>query len=173
MSRPSLLAVFAALMLLPGMAFAQVYKCKGKSGESVYSEHPCDASAQPMKLREERPGTPAPPPAMEGGEAAASQEPAPPPTAAPAASVDRTAERECIANATASIYGPSNDRVATYQQQMGMLSEQLPNADATRSAALRARMATLRQAISREHGSANTLVNAARRRCAEQYRPTP
>ena len=172
MSRPSLLAVFAALMLLPGMAFAQVYKCKGKSGESVYSEHPCDASAQPMKLREERPGTPAPPPAMEGGEAAASQEPAPPPTAAPAASVDRTAERECIANATASIYGPSNDRVATYQQQMGMLNEQLASAStAERSQALRARMATLRQAITREHGNANTLVNAARRRCVEQHRP--
>ena len=173
MSRPSLLAVFAALMLLPGMAFAQVYKCKGKSGESVYSEHPCDASAQPMKLREERPATGggfvAPPPATpENVESSEGSEPMP---AAP--ELDRSAERECIAAATASIYGPSNDRVATYQQQMGMLSEQLPNADATRSAALRARMATLRQAISREHGSANTLVNAARRRCAEQYRPTP
>ena len=52
MKRTSFIAVFLALMLLPGMAFAQVYKCKGKSGESVYSEHPCDASAQPMKLRE-------------------------------------------------------------------------------------------------------------------------
>ena len=173
MKRTSLIAAFIALMLLPGMAFAQVYKCKGKSGESVYSEHPCDASAQPMKLREERPATGggfvAPPPATpENVESSEGSEPMP---AAP--ELDRSAERECIAAATASIYGPSNDRVATYQQQMGMLSEQLPNADATRSAALRARMATLRQAIGREHGSANTLVNAARRRCAEQYRPTP
>ena len=88
--------------------------------------------------------------------------------------LDRSAERECIAAATASIYGPSNDRVATYQQQMGVLNEQLASTSAAeRSQALRARMATLRQAITREHSSANTLVNAARRRCVEQHRPTP
>jgi len=94
----------------------------------------------------------------------------PPPAPAP----DRTAERECIANATASIYGPSNDRVATYQQQMTMLNEQLGNAaDAQRSEALQARMANLRRAISREHAYAHEQVNAARRRCVEQHRPTP
>lgn len=172
MKRTSFIAAFLALMLLPGMAFAQVYKCKGKSGESVYSEHPCDANAQPMKLREERPATGggfvAPPPATsENVESNEGSEPMP-----TAPELDRSAERECIAAATASIYGPSNDRVATYQQQMGVLNEQLASTStAERSQALRARMATLRQAITREHGNANTLVNAARRRCVEQHRP--
>lgn len=159
------------LFLLPAGASAQVYKCKGKSGETAYSEHPCDASAQPMKLRDERPAASPPPPPMES----ATPEPSPlregDSTPAPAAELDRTAERECIANATASIYGPSNDRVATYQQQMTMLNEQLGNAvDAQRSEALQVRMANLRRAISREHAYAHEQVNTARRRCVDQYR---
>ncbi len=160
------------LLLLPAAASAQVYKCKGKSGETAYSEHPCDAGAQPMKLREERPATPPPPmePAVQESSPLRESDTAP----APAAELDRTAERECIANATASIYGPSNDRVATFQQQMAMLNEQLANApDAQRSQALRARMANLRQAIGREHAHAHEQVNAARRRCVDQHRAMP
>src|SRR5690606_33297720 len=53
MNRRLPILAFAMLMLLPGLAAAQVYKCKGKSGETVYSEFPCDASAQPMKLRDD------------------------------------------------------------------------------------------------------------------------
>lgn len=165
------------LFLLPAGASAQVYKCKGKSGETAYSEHPCDANAQPMKLRSERLPAPValpPPPPAEAGEPEQSplrESGSPPP--APAEQ-DRSAERACIATATASIYGPSNDRVATYQQQMAMLGEQLDNAaDAKRSKALQARMDNLRRAISREHAYAHDQVNAARRRCVEQYRPTP
>ncbi len=57
---------------------------------------------------------------------------------------------------------------------MAMLGEQLDNAaDAKRSQALQARMDNLRRAISREHAYAHDQVNAARRRCVEQYRPTP
>ncbi len=161
------------LLLLPASASAQVYKCKGKSGETAYSEHPCDAGAQPMKLRDERPAATPPvalaPSTAEPGIAPESD--AEPP---PVASTDRTAERECIASATASIYGPSNDRVATYQQQMAMLNEQRANAaDAQRSQALQARMANLRQAITREHSHAHEQVSAARRRCVDQYRATP
>ena len=160
------------LLLLPAAASAQVYKCKGKSGETAYSEHPCDAGAQPMKLREERPATPPPPMESAVQETSPLRESDTAP--APAAELDRTAERECIANATASIYGPSNDRVATFQQQMAMLNEQLANApDAQRSQALRARMANLRQAIGREHAHAHEQVNAARRRCVDQHRATP
>ena len=170
MNRRLPILAFAMLMLLPGLAAAQVYKCKGKSGETVYSEFPCDASAQPMKLRDD-PIAAAAAPVTDGTGTPAPQENN---VSAPAAGeVDRSAERECVANATASIYGPSNDRVAAHQQQMAMLNEQLAGADAQRSQALRARMATLRQAITREHANANTLVNAARRRCIEQYRTTP
>jgi hypothetical protein len=170
MNRRLPILAFAMLMLLPGLAAAQVYKCKGKSGETVYSEFPCDASAQPMKLRDDPVAAAAAPP-MDSATTPVPQE-----NGAPATTpdeVDRSAERECVASATASIYGPSNDRVAAHQQQMAMLNEQLAGADAQRSQALRARMTTLRQAITREHANANTLVNAARRRCIEQYRATP
>ncbi|MCG8276293.1 DUF4124 domain-containing protein [Stenotrophomonas sp. NLF4-10] len=170
MNRRLPILAFAMLMLLPGLAAAQVYKCKGKSGETVYSEFPCDASAQPMKLRDDPVAAAAAPVADGTGTPAPQESNVSAPTTG---EVDRSAERECVANATASIYGPSNDRVAAHQQQMAMLNEQLAGADAQRSQALRARMATLRQAITREHANANTLVNAARRRCIEQYRTTP
>ncbi|MEN5209059.1 DUF4124 domain-containing protein [Stenotrophomonas terrae] len=156
------------LLLLPASAAAQVYKCKGKSGETMYSEHPCDARAEPMKLREQAAATPA--------SAASSAEGQPATAAAPAASGSPAealeAERSCISTATASIYGSSNDRVGTLQQQMSSLSEQLAQAtDAERSQALRQRMATFRQAISREHASAHTQMNTARRACIQQHRP--
>ncbi len=163
------------LLLLPTTALAQVYKCKGKSGETMYSEHPCDARAEPMKLREHIAPTPVTTPAAveavaDGPEPPAGESAGTLPASTPADET-RSAERTCIANATASIYGPSNDRVSTLQQQMTLLNEQLATApDAQRSQALRTRMATFRQAISREHGNAHTQMNAARQRCVEQYR---
>ena len=154
------------LLLLPVSAAAQVYKCKGKSGETMYSEHPCDARAEPMKLREQAAATPASAASSAEGQPAAA-------TAAsgsPAEALE--AERSCISTATASIYGSSNDRVGTLQQQMSTLNEQLAQAtDAERSQALRQRMATFRQAISREHASAHTQMNTARRACIQQHRP--
>ncbi len=167
------------LLLLPASAFAQVYKCKGKSGETMYSEHPCDARAEPMKLREHSAPTPVATPVS--SETAVRDEPGQTSeSASPTATeserereANRDAERSCIANATASVYGPSNDRVSTLQQQMTMLGEQLANApDAQRSQALRTRMATFRQAITREHGNAHTQMTAARQRCLEMHRPT-
>ncbi|WP_269791229.1 DUF4124 domain-containing protein [Stenotrophomonas sp. Iso1] len=164
------------LLLLPASAFAQVYKCKGKSGETMYSEHPCDARAEPMKLREH--SVPAPVAAPVASEPTVSTEPGQASESASAAAANseleanRAAERTCIANATASVYGPSNDRVSTLQQQMTMLGEQLANApDAQRSQALRTRMATFRQAITREHGNAHTQMTTARQRCLELHRP--
>lgn len=161
------------LLLLPASAAAQVYKCKGKSGETVYSEHPCDARAEPMKLRDTPVSAPAPQ-QSEASEGSSGNEGGAPP--APIDSRElaeaREAERSCISTATASIYGSSNDRVGTLQQQMGVLSEQLAAAeDAQRSKALRERMATFRQAISREHASAHAQMNTARRACVQQHRP--
>ncbi|WP_313172869.1 DUF4124 domain-containing protein [Stenotrophomonas sp.] len=161
-----LLVLTLSLLLLPASAAAQVYKCKGKSGETMYSEHPCDARAEPMKLREQ---------AAAGGAASGGTAASPPAGALPASATPSEAleaERSCISTATASIYGSSNDRVGTLQQQMSMLNEQLAQAtDAQRSQALRQRMATFRQAISREHASAHTQMNTARRACAQQHRP--
>lgn len=163
------------LLLLPASAAAQVYKCKGKSGETAYSEYPCDAKAQPMKLRDEPPA-PSPTTASTTEVSSSGEEQ---PAAADAVSASeheaaRAAERTCIANVTASIYGPSNDRVSVLQQQLSALNDQLSAAtDAQRSQALRTRMGTLRQAITREHGNAHTQMNDARRRCAERHRPAP
>ncbi|PZU27701.1 MAG: hypothetical protein DI584_08120 [Stenotrophomonas sp.] len=161
------------LLLLPASAAAQVYKCKGKSGETVYSEHPCDARAEPMKLRESPVPAPAPSQQMAiEGEHQGENEAAPAPADSRELAEAREAERSCISTATASIYGSSNDRVGTLQQQMGVLSEQLAAAeDAQRSKALRERMATFRQAISREHASAHAQMNTARRACIQQHRP--
>lgn len=161
------------LLLLPASAAAQVYKCKGKSGETVYSEHPCDARAEPMKLRESPVSAPAPQQQLViDGERQAEGEPTTTPADSGELAEAREAERSCIGTATASIYGSSNDRVGTLQQQMSMLNEQLAAAqDAQRSKALRDRMATFRQAISREHASAHTLMNTARRACIQQHRP--
>lgn len=161
------------LLLLPASAAAQVYKCKGKSGETVYSEHPCDARAEPMKLRESPVPAPAPSQQMAiEGEHQGENEAAPAPADSRELAEAREAERSCISTATASIYGSSNDRVGTLQQQMGVLSEQLAAAeDAQRSKALRERMATFRQAISREHASAHAQMNTARRACVQQHRP--
>lgn len=171
------LLTLGALLLPPGEAAAQVYKCKGKSGETMYSEHPCDANAQPMKLREQRPATPLPaayvPPAPEASAQTSESDATPYAGGAPDIEAARAAERECTAAATASIYGPSNDRVASYQQEMGALNEQLVGADAERSRAIQARMSKLRQAIGNENTHAHQLVVAARRRCAEQHRATP
>ncbi len=163
----------AATLFLSLFAFAataaDVYRCKGKSGETVYSEHPCDGGSQPMKLRDTRPASAAAP-ATEtaAGEAT--------PEAEPAADVSeaRSAERACAASATASIYGPSNDRIAGHQQQLVALSQQLAGTGANSAANsgqhIRARMTALRQSITREHANAHAQMTTARHRCAQQHR---
>lgn len=157
------------LLLLPASAAAQVYKCKGKSGETAYSEHPCHANAQPMRLREP---PPAPPPS--GNDASSDASPVAGEAATPDMETARSAERSCIASATATIYGPSNDRVSVLQDQLSALTGQLDGTtDPARAQALRTRMDSIRQAITREHGNAHAQMNNARRRCVEQHRPAP
>ncbi|WP_313320112.1 DUF4124 domain-containing protein [Stenotrophomonas sp.] len=164
--------LFILLLLLPATAAADVYKCKGKSGETMYSEHPCDARAEPMKLRDTTPSAAVAPAtvAMDNGAQTQQGDSESPAAAESSGELEaiRAAEKSCIADATASIYGPSNDRVGTLQQQMSQLNEQLASAnDAERSQALRTRMATFRQAITREHNNAHTQMTNARRRCIE------
>ena len=43
-ARRALLALAAAAALVPGAASAQLYKCKGPDGKTVYSDAKCDAS---------------------------------------------------------------------------------------------------------------------------------
>lgn len=156
----------------PASWSADVYKCKGKSGETVYSESPCDSNSQPMKLRETRPSN-------EGVTAVEADEDRPA-VSAPVAETDiareaqREAQRACTAAATAAIYGPSNDRVAGYQQQLAALRQQLDaggnGVSADSGNGIRAQMTALRQSITREHANAHSLVSAARKRCTQQHR---
>lgn len=86
-------ALLALLLLTPAMAFAQVYKCKGKSGETVYSQDPCSSGAQPHVMRD--------------GQLAGSS---------------RRLDRQCLAEASARIYAGANDRTASLQQQITQLA---------------------------------------------------
>ena len=150
-----LILVAMLLVLVPGVSGAEVYKCKGRSGESVYSQNPCDATAQPMALRVIQPATPV----------EAISTPGLPPTEGAAE------QAHCVETAGASIYGPSNDRVATYQQQVAALQEQFVASPG--NTAIRGQITHLQQAIARERASANAQLSAARTRCAQQHQPAP
>lgn len=163
-----LIGIVLLLSLTPVASAVEVYKCKGKSGETHYSEHPCDANAQPMKLRDDRSGSTrsstatvaAPPPSLPAN------------TGGGAEGVDpRENERTCIESATASIYGPSNDRIANDQQQLLALTQQ-PVTTAENAKATRARMEELRRSISNEHTRVHQEATAARQRCTQQHRPS-
>lgn len=160
---PAMRLIGALLLfaIAPAAWAADVYRCKGKSGETMYSESPCDGNTQPMKLRDTRPLSTAEASAALGGSST---------------EVDdaREAQRACTATATAAIYGPSNDRIASYQQQLASLRQQLDTAGsgmpADNGSGLRGQMTALRQSIAAEHGNAHSLVNAARQRCVQQHR---
>lgn len=81
------------LLLTPALAGAQVFKCKGRSGETVYSQDPCDARAQPHVLRD--------------GQAAGNP---------------LRLDRQCMSQASARIYAGANDRIATLQHQIQELA---------------------------------------------------
>ncbi len=94
MMRIALLVVLS----LPVFAQAQVYKCSGKSGETVYSQSPCAGDARPHVLR--------------SGQLAGS---------------NLRLDRQCLQQAQASIYAASNDRVAGWQQQIELLGSTANN----------------------------------------------
>lgn len=80
------------LLAVPALAHAQVYKCSGKSGETVYSQQPCTSTAQPHVLR--------------NGQLAGS---------------NLRVDRQCLDQARASIYAASNDRISALQVQIDQL----------------------------------------------------
>lgn len=86
------------LMLLPGISLAQVYKCKGKSGETVYAQEPCANDSKPVVLRSGQ-----------------------------TAGMIRRLDRQCLNNESARIYAASNDRIALLQQQIQNLASQANN----------------------------------------------
>ncbi|MGH8038927.1 MAG: DUF4124 domain-containing protein [Pseudomonas sp.] len=146
-------------------AAAQVYKCKGASGEAVYSQRPCGAQAEEMKVRSSKAAS------STAGEAAT--------RAAVYRSTDLSdaaiAERNCLASSSSSIYQPVNSRIAGYQRQIGELNAAAARAKnnlagATYEAGIRTQLAGLQQTIATERQAADASMNLARQRCANDRR---
>ncbi|MEG2805043.1 DUF4124 domain-containing protein [Stenotrophomonas sp.] len=150
---------------LAGQAHAQVYKCTGKNGETVYAQNPCGAGAKEVQLGSTRAAT------RSSSEVATRQ--------AVFRSTDLSdaaiAERNCTASARSNIYGPVDGRIAGYQRQVDALNQQLSAprenlANATYDSGIRAQVASLQQSISAERQTAETSLNSSRQRCADQRR---
>ncbi|AWH52992.1 DUF4124 domain-containing protein [Stenotrophomonas sp. ESTM1D_MKCIP4_1] len=157
-----------ALLLLAPMASAQVYKCKGASGETVYSEVPCGAGSAPMKLRSNRAAS------ESAGEASNR------------AAVYRTtgmsdagiAERNCLQGEQSRIYGPLESRAQATNRQVAELDRQLAAArsappegraalsNATLESGIRAQISSLQQSLSSERVAADSQMSMARDRCS-------
>lgn len=161
----ALVCAAGALAAAPS-AQAQVYKCTGAKGETVYAQQPCGAGAKEVTVRASRAATRTP------GEAATQS--------AVFRSTDLSdasiAERNCMNAARSNIQGPIDRRIETYQRQVAALNQQLGRTDedalaaATRDAGVRAQIASLEQSISAERRSADSTLTSAQQRCAEQRR---
>lgn len=158
-------ALICTLGGLVGPAQAQVYKCTGSNGETVYAQNPCGAGAKEVTMRPSR------------GAARSSAEVAT--QTAVFRSTDLSdaaiAERNCVSSARSSIYTPVDNRIAGYQRQLAELNRQLvaPRdtlANATYESGVRAQVASLQQSISSERQTAETSWAQAQDRCADQRR---
>jgi len=159
--------VVMAMMLLgcAPLASAQVYKCKGASGETVYSQHPCAAGAEPMKLRSSRSSTET---AGEASNRAAVYQN----TELADAGI---AERNCVQGERSRIYGPLESRSQQVGRQVAELNRQLAAAGtslagATQDSGIRAQIASLQQSLSAERVAADTQMSNAREQCASVRR---
>jgi hypothetical protein len=160
------LACAAGAFAAAAPAQAQVYKCTGSKGETVYAQQPCGAGAKEVTVRAHRAATRTP------GETATQ--------AAVFRSTDLSdasiAERNCMNAAQSNIQGAADRRIQTYQRQVAALNQQLGHTDedalaaATREAGVRAQVASLEQSISAERRSADNSLTTAQQRCSEQRR---
>lgn len=155
----------AALATFAGDATAQVFKCKGANGEVVYSQHACGTGAQEVRVKSSRPAT------RTDGEIANRD--------AVFRSTDLSdssiAERNCVASARSSIYGPVESRIAGYQRQIAQLNRELSTAannlaGATFESGIRGQISGLQQSISTERMTAESSMNSARQRCSDERR---
>ena len=159
------ITIGAIVFFLAFPALGQVYKCKGKSGETVYQQDPCNDAAKPMVVR---------------GTKAATQTSAEAQTRSQVfRSTDLTdaaiAERQWINSSHQAIYGPSNQRVAAYRDQVAALNRQLAAtnnnlAGATLASGLHSQLAGLQNAIATEQASASQQASSATQRCADARR---
>ena len=148
--------VVMAMMLLGcfPLASAQVYKCKGASGET-----------EPMKLRSSRSSTET---AGEASNRAAVYQN----TELADAGI---AERNCVQGERSRIYGPLESRSQQIGRQIAELNRQMAAssnnlAGATRDSGIRTQIASLQQSLSAERMAADTQMASAREQCASTRR---
>ncbi|HYQ24238.1 DUF4124 domain-containing protein [Stenotrophomonas sp.] len=166
------LGIGLVLLVLAPLASAQVYKCKGASGETVYSQDPCGAGSEPVKLRSNRAAS------ESAGEASNR------------AAVYRTtgmsdaaiAERNCLQSEQSRIHAPLESRTQAVNRQVAELERQLavtrsaPPAEgndvsrATLESGMRAQISSLQQSLSAERVAADAQMSTARDRCATARR---
>ncbi len=158
----SRLMVLGVALACAPWASAEVFKYKGRSGETVYSQAPCSADAAPMKLRSNRAAT------ESSGEAANR------------AAVYQTteladagiAERNCLSSEQSRIYGPVNARGQDVSRQIAALNRELATArnnlaGATYASGIRSQIASLQQAQTADRISADSQMAEARKRCGD------
>ncbi|WP_353085458.1 DUF4124 domain-containing protein [Stenotrophomonas sp.] len=155
----------AAMLLLPCAATAQVYKCKGSSGETVYSQNPCARDSKPHDVRAGRAATATPAEAANRQSVFKSTD----------ISDAGIAERNCLVSARKRIYGPSDQRIAGYERQVQNLNREASLArnnlaGATYDAGIRNQLSGLQQSITAERVSADSQMSTATQQCAETKR---
>lgn len=146
-------------------AAAQVFKCKGPDGVTVYSQHACGSGSKELTVRGTRAATPT------AGEEAN--------RTSVFKSTDLTdagiRERNCLSSADARIYAPAQSRIAGYERQIAGLNAELSQArnnlaGATYATGIRSQISSLSQNIANERSSADTQMTAARQQCSDARR---
>lgn len=158
--------LLAIALLLPMTCSAgAVFKCKGANGATVFSEKPCGADAQEVKLR------------ADPVQAATTPESAAQAREAEASTVARNTigiqARKCRDAANYSVTSVSNSRIAGYRQRIAALEARIATrannlAGATWESGMRQEIAALQQSISTEQASADQLLSAEIARCDQE-----
>lgn len=156
------LCVLLCLAAVAAPASAQVYKCAGPGGVTVYSQNPCGAGSKEVTVRGTRAATPT------AGEESNRQSVFKSTDLADAG----IKERNCVASASERIYSPMESRVAGYERQIGALNQEIAQArnnlaGATYSTGIRNQIGALNQSIATERTNADSQMTAARQQCAE------
>ena len=163
MNKFQALLCITAVVALP--AGAQVYKCKGPGGVTVYSQNACGSDSKELNVRGTRAAT------TTAAEEANRQ------TVYKSTDLSEAGikERNCLAAADDRIYAPMRSRVSGYERQIGALNQELATANnnlagATYATGIRGQIASLNQSIATERSNADTQMSNSRQQCAEARR---
>ncbi len=164
--RPIVLAALLAVIASGAFAADPIYKCKGADGQTIYSQRPCAADAQEVKVRVAQPNA---------ADVAAAQARERNAALNMEGSHIQSGAGNCLGNAEANINGPMEKRVAGLQSQINALETRTRYANnnlagAQLEAGLRDQIAGLQQAIATERSSAALALSTAQQNCETERR---